>query len=872
MTSRKEAMKVYHGIPKSVTDDHTVFYNSFDGVYQPKVGTILKTVDNIYFKPSPTGLAMYYPTQSTSYIKYKLNETLNIYNNFTIDFWININEFRNVANSTYPEVMTFENSEDARSMKLYVSGTNKHIYVEISTPTWYESVAITPKFDTLPDYCHIRLTSNGTLFKTYCNGINIATYTIKLSNNHRNFLNLTIHSYRVYSDLHISNIDRGDYFPNLPQDFIEGKAIIKPRMGQQQIKGDPMYSQTTLLKVPAQSADKLGTKYGFDVDSDNTTTCLESPELRAGYCHVWRENDSKIKIKGLNGEIISGVIDSDTALCKAITYIVDGNTPQIKVNTTTGLTVGDTLRIFNTKTFSVGSEILTVTNIDNVNNIITLSGAASTYNNYNLNIGWDTFIEVYSSSSSPIVKTSDGTTVVGTWTGLGTNEAKFTLGSNSSIAGKDLYVEYSLTMPYGNSDFNELPYSVDRAWGENGVEMKPASKVIISDDFKGKISGSTKECPHINKCTASTSLINPSTFSQEYTQSDYFRLSSLDGSSNYVTNNGAGKIPQQLFSFNLIEMIERKLGCEIPTTNKVQWVKDNVTQLKLRLYGKGSCPLGTLVHLTAFLTESNKWNTTKFTNNTNTIIEIAYGTTSVPSYVDSNGFVHFLVYTDASDGTTSSTVYVDYAYLNLELKLDSSYTVLYCENTRSREDKCNPVLIQKETKTVKRYLPSKECFVTECKYVNMKKSSISYTDLYDNSIENGNVYSTTQGSGAYSGVMNGWRYKNIINLLRLSTVNPYNFYNDGLYQSPFTSNLYTTFSIEPADNYIACNDKFMPRFAFDHPRYLCFKPYIKVYNNEVKMCISSSEIIKSAGGTSHSNIMSNQEFYSYTLPNRPLIK
>jgi hypothetical protein len=46
---------------------------------------------------------------------------------------------------------------------------------------------------------------------------------------------------------------------------------------------------------------------------------------------------------------------------------------------------------------------------------------------------------------------------------------------------------------------------------------------------------------------------------------------------------------------------------------------------------------------------------------------VAYSA-NVPYAIDSNGFVHFLAYTDASDGITPSTIYTDYAQLQISFK------------------------------------------------------------------------------------------------------------------------------------------------------------------------------------------------------------
>ena len=243
------------------------------------------------------------------------------------------------------------------------------------------------------------------------------------------------------SDFHLSNIDRGDYFPNLPQDFIDGKAVIKPRMGQQQIKGDPMYSQVTNLKVEAFT----GVEYPTLVDN-NYYMHRHNPELSVKGANHWNAGSS-FRIKGLNGEVISGVIDTDTALCRIEKCVSNYS---FIVNDVSKLVEGDLFKIMTTHFNDYDIHVRTITNIDPLTKTITFSGPE--VNGNAVANGWNILVEVTASSSSPTVKTKEGTNVVGTWSGLGTNEATFTLGENTSITGQDLYVTYALTMPKGNTD------------------------------------------------------------------------------------------------------------------------------------------------------------------------------------------------------------------------------------------------------------------------------------------------------------------------------------------------------------------------------------------------------------------------------------
>lgn len=715
--ARKEKMKVYHGLPKSITDNHTLFYADFDGKTPPLLYEDPKYSHRGFGNPSPTGYAL----NKTAF--YDIGQLSLGEGAFTIEFWVS-NLVSGSSSDSWGGLVCIGkmyNSDYTMEKIFSLLNARSQVPNDVKLLESSQNIIYSGSLQT-DNYLHIRVTYDGKqTVRGYVNGNLTGTSTISQSELEkwkaptRYVVGLNIgHNYQstrnscYISDLHISNVDRGDYFPNLPQDFIEGKAIIKPRMGQQQIKGDPMYSQVTELKVPHYT----GTEYDLsNQNPDNLTyKCFDHPELSTYGSDTWNAQ-SAIKIKGLNGELISGVVDTDTALAKVTGY---PDIRTVQVDDISKIKVGDKFLVYypQANNWLEGTTQRTVESIDTQNKTVTVTD----------HMGWNVdttkgvayILEVTASSSSPVVKTQDGTNVVGTWSGLGTNEATFTLGDNSNITGKDLYVTYSLIMPYGNSDFPQLPHTVERAYDENGIEMRPVTEIVIVDDFRGKISGSTKECPHISSYKASPSHIHPNDFSKD-SFVDYNSIGYLDDSYNRLTNEQSGNVSRQLFSFNIIEMVERKFGVEIPGNNKVQWLKDNLDNYcKCTAYGYGAST-SPMYTISSWSIKDNSWtdNTAGATHYNNFISPVTYTSTVFTDRIDKKGFAHFVVFTKASDGANPSILFTDYVSLEIKLKIDSTFTTFYRENKRAREDKCNPVLIQKETKTVKRYLPSKEPFVTE---------------------------------------------------------------------------------------------------------------------------------------------------------------
>lgn len=197
-------------------------------------------------------------------------------------------------------------------------------------------------------------------------------------------------------------------------------------------------------------------------------------------------------------------------------------------------------------------------------------------------------------------------------------------------------------------------------------------------NFVGKVSGSTTANPHIAKRksgTASSTLLAPTGFDVEFSDGvgsvGYGSIQSLDNTLSNPTYPNAGGIAQVLFSFNLIEHVQRTYGT-IPgatTADKIAWLKSNLSKLTFNWWGFGSSPAGNKANLAQWYAGNGtpSWgNIASHTNGSVAKLIQILGTI----HIDSNGFVHLLAYADASDGTTASVINTDYVELNVELSTD----------------------------------------------------------------------------------------------------------------------------------------------------------------------------------------------------------
>jgi hypothetical protein len=204
-------------------------------------------------------------------------------------------------------------------------------------------------------------------------------------------------------------------------------------------------------------------------------------------------------------------------------------------------------------------------------------------------------------------------------------------------------------------------------------------------NFNGKVSGSTVENPHIAKRTSSAgapSLLFPSDGSwTEMNASNLSALVALDTNSTNLSTTTNGGISQHIFSFNLIEMTERKFGMSIgaDTASKVAWLKANLSSIQCNWYGYGSGPLGNKATLGAWSASAGGWQGIgSHTNSAPTKIQSTYtvGNGWVNSGIDSSGFAHWVAWADASNGTTASAINTDFVECLLTYQpLDGSETL-----------------------------------------------------------------------------------------------------------------------------------------------------------------------------------------------------
>lgn len=248
-----------------------------------------------------------------------------------------------------------------------------------------------------------------------------------------------------------------------------------------------------------------------------------------------------------------------------------------------------------------------------------------------------------------------------------------------------------------------------------GKNAKPIITRIAN--FKDKIAGSNLSNPHNIKYAYQVSDLQVPTSSSFFDAEQNFvnYVQTLDAITYDVGTGQSGNnlIAQQLFSFDLIEEIERNVGKIVGTTleDKVNWLYNNISRLTCSWYGFGQGSGGNKGVITIWRNDTNDWDSAQVEANThygNNNTKREYSLSNIPRHVNSRGIVSFLAYANPSDGATASVIHTDYLELEIELKstanLIASRIPLY-EVSQTEYDK---ILVDLDALAVKKRYPSVE--------------------------------------------------------------------------------------------------------------------------------------------------------------------
>lgn len=220
--------------------------------------------------------------------------------------------------------------------------------------------------------------------------------------------------------------------------------------------------------------------------------------------------------------------------------------------------------------------------------------------------------------------------------------------------------------------FNKVESSANVIYqiiGKDKVQM------TLTLDFKDKVAGSVVENPHIFYQNRAQQLLPPTAFSagNERTQGDYNRIMSLDNALSVYPPNLNGHQAQYLFSYNVLEALKRQLGEEFfvsqgatDLASQILIVKSIVKQTVNDVFGFGNGPNGNKISIKRY--DGTQWESGTKESTNGAVTKLTQTMTGIP-WITADGWLHVIAYAEASDGTTPSTVSVDYASLEITIEL-----------------------------------------------------------------------------------------------------------------------------------------------------------------------------------------------------------
>lgn len=195
--------------------------------------------------------------------------------------------------------------------------------------------------------------------------------------------------------------------------------------------------------------------------------------------------------------------------------------------------------------------------------------------------------------------------------------------------------------------------------------------------FSGKSAGNTSTNPHqaFSDYTATT-LKKPSAPWNEVSQDNYNKLAGRDDSGVSTGSTQNGVIPQQMYKMNVIEAV-KSLAPNIfdgkTLEESIQFVKDNFISFTLSIRGKASSPNNNNLKAATYLESADSYTTQlqdAAKEYTDLTVEI-----NDSNFIDSAGIINVLVYSDSSNGVTSSNIDIDYFGIQILVSLDPLYVL-----------------------------------------------------------------------------------------------------------------------------------------------------------------------------------------------------
>lgn len=227
---------------------------------------------------------------------------------------------------------------------------------------------------------------------------------------------------------------------------------------------------------------------------------------------------------------------------------------------------------------------------------------------------------------------------------------------------------------------------------------KEKVKMTFTLDYLNKIAGSDVENPNSFGSQNGESILKPSNSWNIGNQTRYNALKELDGKTSYTASTLNNRFEQNLFSFNVLEIVKRQLGEEffldqgaVSNSEQIELLKPKITNGRGNVYGWGSGSDGNKMSFAVWNVRWLNWSGTRSTT-ASTVTNINLPINNANEYIDSDGICRFIAYSNASDGTTASSLNIDYANYQFTIELSmnehikSMIAANHVENLATQEE------------------------------------------------------------------------------------------------------------------------------------------------------------------------------------------
>ncbi|MBO0413236.1 BppU family phage baseplate upper protein [Enterococcus hulanensis] len=212
----------------------------------------------------------------------------------------------------------------------------------------------------------------------------------------------------------------------------------------------------------------------------------------------------------------------------------------------------------------------------------------------------------------------------------------------------------------------------------NMIIGKERTQITYRIDLKNKSAGSFVGNPNYASFLANSNLLQPSQFVPD-SYVDYPKLYALDDAVLHVSNAQQTKIGQVVLAYNVFEVLKNELGDQffndrgaVTDEDKFSIIQNGlIVKIQDSIWGYGRGPSGN--KLVAKRYQPGNWESGTPHHTSETIQKIVMNETDwwLKNRIQSNGFAYTLAYAEASDGVAGSSVYLDYACLDITIEISA---------------------------------------------------------------------------------------------------------------------------------------------------------------------------------------------------------